>query len=260
MNNYYTYLYLDPRKNGNYKYYHDDEIFIFNNEPFYIGKGKNNRDKHHLYLANNENTHNKYLTSKIKKILKTNQSPIIFRFKDKVNETEALNYEKKLIKSIGRKDLGLGPLCNHTDGGESNSNKIITLKARTHKGVFKKGQIPWNKNLKGYKIHTQETKQNTSLRFKNKKRSEQEKLKISRSHNGKSILQYDLNGNFIKEWLTGRDCINNGFKSVVTALHQNRNFANGYLWFKKQNNNYPLIVDKYKPTRYSPNKYKKYDT
>ena len=49
MNNYYVYVYLDPRKQGIYKY----DNFEFNYEPFYIGKGKNNRCNRHLKIAQN---------------------------------------------------------------------------------------------------------------------------------------------------------------------------------------------------------------
>jgi hypothetical protein len=44
MNNFYTYIYLDPRKPGNFKY----GKYEFNYEPFYVGKGYNERCYIHL--------------------------------------------------------------------------------------------------------------------------------------------------------------------------------------------------------------------
>lgn len=258
MNIYYTYIYLDPRKPGVYTYkLSDNENFIFDYEPFYIGKGKKNRDKHHLYLRTSSKTHNKYLTSKIRKIIKdTGKNPIIQRCLDKVSEQEALNLEVKLIKHIGRKDLKTGSLCNHSDGGESNSNKIITDKARTHSGVFKKGTTPWNKNKKLPSI-SKEQIEKTVLKTRGQKRTDKQKLNISLGKGSIPILQYDLEGNFVKEWSYLRECKINGFTSIEWALKSKTHYGNNYLWFKKLNNDYPIKINKFIPTRYSPKKLKK---
>ena len=47
MNEFYVYIYLDPRKPGRYCY--EEVSFLF--EPIYVGKGKNNRYKTHLTRA-----------------------------------------------------------------------------------------------------------------------------------------------------------------------------------------------------------------
>lgn len=254
---YYTYVYLDPRKPGVYKYeLSDNEDITFNYEPFYIGKGKKNRDRYHLYLRTSSKTHNKYLTFKIKKIIKdTGKNPIIQRCLNNVLEKEALNLEVKLIKHIGRKDLKTGSLCNHSDGGESNSNKIITDKARTHSGVFKKGMIPWNKGKKLPSI-SKEQIEKTVLKTKGRKRNMNSKLNISLGRNCTPILQYTLDGVFIKEWSYQHECRLAGFTSIENALKSKYHFGNGFLWFKKLETTIQLKVNKYIPSNKSSNKYK----
>jgi len=257
MNIYYTYIYLDPRKPGLYKYKLSEyENAVFEYEPFYIGKGKKNRDKHHLYLRTSSKTHNKHLTSKIRKIIKeTGKNPIVLRYLDNIVEKEALDLEIKLISSIGRYDLNTGSLCNHSDGGESNSNKIITNKARTHSGTFKKGMIPWNKNKKLPSI-SKEQIEKTILKTKGKKRTIDSKLNISIGRGCKPILQYDLNGNFIKEWSYQHECRLAGFTSIEYALKNKNHFGNGFLWFRKNENTFQLKIDKYSPNIHTLNKYK----
>ena len=41
--------------------------------------------------------------------------------KSNISELEAFDEEVRLIKEIGRRDIGLGPLVNLTDGGEGNT-------------------------------------------------------------------------------------------------------------------------------------------
>lgn len=126
MEKYYVYCYLDPRKSGKYKY----EEFEFNFEPFYVGKGKDKRDNVHLKNCYNKNT---FFKRKINKIIKcTGEIPIIIRILENLSEINAFNLEKKLIKIIGRNDLGLGTLVNMTDGGEglTNCSEITRNKLR----------------------------------------------------------------------------------------------------------------------------------
>ena len=77
MNNiYYTYVYLDTRKSGFYSYSGlNNERFVFNYEPFYIGKGKNNRFKDHLldeleFLVDGTHTFEEVYSSPMKSNIK----------------------------------------------------------------------------------------------------------------------------------------------------------------------------------------------
>ena len=111
VDNYYVYVYLDPRKKGEFKY----GEFKFKFEPFYVGKGKNSRMYRHLKL----NEHNNLKNNKIKKIFSSGMSPIIIKIKENLSNEESLELEKTIIKSIGRKIKKNGPLLNFKDGGES---------------------------------------------------------------------------------------------------------------------------------------------
>ena len=137
MENYYVYIYLDPRKSGNYKY---GEI-EFDYEPFYIGKGSGNR----IYTGMNGSKNNTYKKRKIKKMLINDGClPIAIKLKENLTEANAFTDEIKYIKLIGRSDLGLGPLCNLTNGGEGTT--CITPKWRKilSKTIL---QLDINKNI-----------------------------------------------------------------------------------------------------------------
>lgn len=114
------YIYLDPRKPGEYIY--DDLTFDY--EPFYVGKGKGNRCEIHLYECTSRKSSIRY--NKIKKIRQSGLEPIIIKLYENLEEKISFNLECLTIKKIGRKDLNFGPLINLSNGGEGESGYIFT--------------------------------------------------------------------------------------------------------------------------------------
>lgn len=95
---FYVYVYLDP---------------TWNDEPFYVGKGHEERAWSHSKRKDHHP-----LTQRLQKMSRNKIQPII-EIADCVDEDHAFREEIKLIACYGRKDLGLGPLLNLTDGGEN---------------------------------------------------------------------------------------------------------------------------------------------
>lgn len=191
---YYIYIYLNPLKSGTYKY--NDIDYIFNYEPFYIGKGKNNRLYHHLREKNLLNDRNKHKTYTINKILNECEISIkdykkyIIKIEANLDENLSLAKEMFYINRIGRKDLNLGPLSNLTDGGDNppilkgkdnpNFGRIYTDKERLEHSNKIKGKFSGQNNpMYG--------KPGTNL---GKKFSEEHKNKISKTHLGENNPMY----------------------------------------------------------------------
>jgi len=105
-------------------------------EPFYIGKGNRNRDRRHLRLCIQSGPSYAYRHYKrLREMLATGNKPVIIRLKDGLTDAGACELEMQWIKAIGRIDLGTGPLCNHTDGGEGlvQPSKATRRKISWHK-------------------------------------------------------------------------------------------------------------------------------
>ena len=130
---YYTYIYLNPMKPGKFTY-SDYVTFLY--EPFYVGKGKNNRIKDHLHEKNSSNKHKFYTIQKIKR---SEKEPIFINL---INTSEkcAFCYEIFLISLIGRKDLKEGPLTNMSNGGDGNSGYIPSQEMRIKISLATKGR------------------------------------------------------------------------------------------------------------------------
>lgn len=103
---FYTYRYIDPRTN----------------KPFYIGKGTGSR-------AYDSHDYNKQVSGRIRKLKELGFKHIIL-LNECVDEKEAFDEEIRLIKQYGRKDLGHGPLLNHTNGGDGVAGRIWTEEQR----------------------------------------------------------------------------------------------------------------------------------
>ncbi len=141
------------------KYYVYFHINPLKNEIFYVGKGYGGRayDKKTGRSKWWKDTINKY-------------GLIIDIVEDGLTNDEAIEREIWYIAKLGRKDLGLGPLVNMTDGGEGASgykhtSESLEKMSLVHKGRIyitgtrqtdetkrkiseaKKGQISWNKGI-----------------------------------------------------------------------------------------------------------------
>lgn len=166
------YIHLDTGKPGSYKY---NEL-IFNYEPFYVGKGCNGRAKSHLKAKNKSN-----LAKRIRSVKHAGNTVQILKIRN-LTEKQAFSFEMLLICLIGRKDKGLGPLLNRTDGGQGFSGLIPTKETIAKRSIAltgkkrsldairrttlkitglkrstatrkkmsedRKGRVPWNKGLR----------------------------------------------------------------------------------------------------------------
>lgn len=216
------------------------------NEVFYVGIGDKNRPKE-------KDSRNTFWYNVVKKY-----SYIVDIVHINLSWIEACKLEQFYIKFIGRRDLGKGSLVNLTDGGEGAYGRIHSLETKnkmssSHKGIkhldsaklkisiFNKGKKQSietiNKRIKASigKVRSIESKINISNSLKGKVRSEESKLKQSKSRKGignKPILQYDLNGNFIKEWESSSIVkLHLGITNHIAACCKGkRKTAGGYKW------------------------------
>jgi hypothetical protein len=120
---------LDPRKLGPFTY----GRWKFDYEPFYVGKGTSDRAYSHIRECDIRDRidRNTSKQNKIKKIMReTGKNPIVLIKRKNMSETAAFALESRLIQLIGRSDQKLGPLVNHSDGGEGVSGKKWTLRQK----------------------------------------------------------------------------------------------------------------------------------
>ena len=124
-NDFYVYIYLDPRKSGEYKY----GEYEFGFEPFYVGKGKikyNEKGNITYNRWKKLDGRNDYFINKFNKIKENGLEPIVVKIKENMIEDDSFLLEIELIDIIGRENLGKGPLVNFTDGGEGVSGYTHT--------------------------------------------------------------------------------------------------------------------------------------
>lgn len=220
----YIYILIDPRTNM----------------IRYVGKADNcdNRFRKHIYEANTKNNHK---ANWIKSLLKENLTPIL-EIIDEVDNCEWEFWECHYISLY--KSWGF-VLVNQTNGGEGGTMspeilKIIAIKSRG------------NKNMKD-KNHTKETKKIISKKLKEyfikNGFSEviKEKQKISQRHRQKSILQFDLKGNLIKEWNGIKEAaktLNINYQGIQSSCHNRKKFSYGFIWIFKNEFNETLLREK----------------
>ena len=229
------------------RYYLYRHIRLDKNEPFYIGIGsKQNRPHPHLKSeyrrAFETNRKESYIWNNI--IFKTEYEVEILFESDDYEFIKQKEIE--FIKLYGRINRNTGCLANMTDGGDGfigyipSKEKIENFKklmvGRKQSEETKKKRL---ESRKGY-IHSEETKLKISNSHKGKKTSKEHLEKLWKGQilaNSKPILQYDLDGNFIKEWQSATVAakeINLHPTSIRHCVQGKTKTSGGYVWKSSQ--------------------------
>ena len=186
---------VNPYRFYTYAYLREDRT------PYYIGKGCGKR----IY------------ESKGKSCRKPKDKSRIIFLKQNLTEEEAFKHEIYMIDVFGRKDLGTGILHNRTNGGEGSSGfqhseetkiymsknkkgKRSTFLGKSHSEDTRKkmrelkiGKYNGSRNPMFGKSHSQEVKDNISKANSDRKRTEEEKKKMSENSIGKNNNFYGKN-------------------------------------------------------------------
>lgn len=222
---YYIYVYLDPRKPGNYVY----GDYSFDYEPFYVGKGTGKRKLVHLYESSQKRGDVHPKIAKIRKLKGLNLDPIIIEISELNNEIDAYALEQKIISIIGSdyiEGIDDGPLTNLLLDASTPPNH----KGKTYLEIYgtpelaeeqrkkrHEKQIAVGGFFRGYK-HSEETKRKFSERLLGNthrlgiKHTDKDKNKMTYSHlfaYHPSMLLYTIkspNDDFFKTIKLGRFC------------------------------------------------------
>jgi hypothetical protein len=229
------------------RYYLYRHIRLDKNEPFYIGIGTKQKRNHNSFKseyrrAYETNRKESYIWNSI--INKTEyEVEILF---------ESNNYEfikekeKEFISLYGRINTNTGTLANMTNGGDGFIGYILSkenIENRRKRMIGKKQCVSQiqkrNKSRKGY-VHSEETKLKMSNSHKGKKTDKEHLLKLQKGQilaNSKPILQYDLEGNFIKKWQSATVAakkINLHPTSIRHCVQGKTKTSGGYIWKSSQ--------------------------
>ena len=152
--------------------------------PFYIGKGKGNRDTSHIRETKRGNVPhgNKHLYYKIKSIIGSDKTILVERLETNITESAALAKETEYIRKYGRRDTGTGILTNLTDGGEGQSGWVPTEEYRNKMSKSTSG----NKNGMFGKSQTEETKEKIKNKAIGRLHSSETKDNLSKLRMGKN--------------------------------------------------------------------------
>lgn len=128
MNDFYVYVYYDPRQTPA--------------RPFYVGKGTKDRYKKHL-TETYDNTENKKKYAVIQAILRAGMEPIIEFHATGLTEDDAYEQEASLIRTYGRRDIDEGGILTNicVDNRPPNITGIIRPKGRDNPNYGKKMKL-----------------------------------------------------------------------------------------------------------------------
>jgi len=210
-NNSFIYVYLDPRKKGEYIY---DE-YHFEYEPFYVGvsSGKtiHDRKNRHLYYAklDKDITNNNYKKNIIRSILSDDLEPIIIKYFEGLSLHESFLKEKDMIEKIGNRYDKSGPLINISKGGDggdtfSNNPRKEEIREKHRKNALGSNNNMYGLPLEDYPSHKSKLSGNHWNLGRTASISTKEILSKQRMGSGNSMakktLLFDKDFNLVKEF------------------------------------------------------------
>lgn len=229
---FFVYALLNPMKTGPFKY----GVYEFGHEPFYIGKGCDDRIKEHMYPSSMacSNFKNKI----IRKLIANGMKPLNVVISDNMFEHDAFSIEKSLISTIGRRDKGTGPLTNLTDGGEGVSGHIRSKEHRRklsdnnrNRTVSEITRRKISKSLIGKKGR------NTGNRHSLKTRKKISNSKLGQiSWNAMPVFQLDERGNVVQEWRSSKhaaESLGLSQGNIWGVINGTRKQCGGFGWKNK---------------------------
>ena len=158
--------------------------------------------------------------------------------REDISQEDACELEILLIEEYGRRDLGTGILVNMTDGGELNLGKTVSLETREKISKANKG-----------KTRSKELREKMSRDYMGRVHSKETREKISKAQIGKviskeirektsiTVLQFSLDGKFIKEWVSGREAQRElKIFDIHRVCNGYRKTAGGFIWKYKDKN------------------------
>lgn len=246
----YIYIYLNPLKPGNFQF----GKFQFNYQPFYIGKGFNNRINIHIKEAKQiiendiEPTGNKHKLNTIIKIINNGFEPIRIKLYENISDFSACRAERYFINLIGRYDLNEGPLTNMTDGGDGLSGYKHTDESKNYISINSKQR--WVENYNRYcklvkgeknpfygKTHSEKNKrifsETAKKTFTGRKQTDEHKKKKAAAIRGENNGMYGTNT--YKKWVEkfGKQEADKKYKEFIK---NNRIGKNNPMYGKKDGN------------------------
>ena len=192
-------------------------IRLDKNEPFYIGIGS---DPKRAYSNINRNKYWKNIVNNF-----GYEVDIVL---DDLSWGSACEKEKEFIKLYGRFQFG-GLLCNMTDGGEGGFGVIVSEETKEKKRIISK-----RINI------SPETREKMAAKLRGRPLPEWQKNILSKAAKNrkrktnwcnKAILQYDLNGKFVKEHESITIAANElgaNRSNISAALNGRRNKCKGF--------------------------------
>lgn len=170
LNDSHLYVLLDPRKPGKFKYGDLPEEFEF--EPYYIGISRH--ESRRFYHLTCDLSYNNLKNNKIKKIIREvgidKAKSLAIKLIDNLTRDQAKELEIKYISTIGRLNLGTGPLVNSTAGGDGTkdlSGKDLYLRAK-HIKESRSGRSVYSKTPDETKLALSESMSSWFLQNRNK--------------------------------------------------------------------------------------------